>query len=325
MPGKVLVTSNIPRVGIEILEKECEVLQWTEDRPIPREVLLEKIRNVDGILCLLGDRIDREVFEHAPRLRVVSNYAAGYDNIDVEEATRRGVIVTNTPDVLTETTADITWALILSVARRVVEGDRFVREGRFRAWLPSLLLGTDVHGKTLGIIGAGRIGQAVGRRAVGFGMKILYHSRTRKEDFEKETGARFVSLEELLRESDFVSLHTPLTPETYHMIGEKEFRTMKKNAFFINTARGKCHDEEALVKALREGRIKGAGLDVYENEPEVHPELLEMDNVVLLPHIGSASVETREKMATMSAENLVAALRGERPRYVVNPEVFGDE
>lgn len=320
----VFITRRIPEEGIRIVMEHCEVEVSDYDGVLPRKMLLEKVRNRDGILCLLTDTIDRGVMEAAgPNLRVIANYAVGYNNIDVEEATWRGIMVTNTPGVLTETTADLAWALMMSVARRIVEGDKFVRVGKFRGWEPMLLLGTDVYGATLGIIGFGRIGQAMARRAQGFNMRVLYYDLVRAPfHVEKELRAEFRTLPELLQEADFVSIHVPLTKDTYHLIGEKELRMMRKEAYLINTARGPIVDEKALVKALREGWIRGAALDVFENEPEVEPGLLELDNVVLAPHIGSASYATRTKMAIMAAENLVRALRGEVPPNLVNPEVL---
>jgi glyoxylate reductase len=287
-------------------------------------MLLEKVRGKDGILCLLTDTIDREVMEAAgPKLKVIANYAVGYNNIDVEEATRRGIMVTNTPGVLTETTADLAWALMMSVARRIVEADRFVRAGKFRGWEPMLLLGTDVYGATLGIVGFGRIGQAMARRALGFDMTVLYYDLQRaSEEIEQKYRVRFTPLPELLQTSDFVSLHVPLTKDTYHLIGERELRMMKREAYLINTARGPVVDEKALVRALREGWIRGAALDVFEREPEVELELLELENVVLAPHIGSASYATRTRMAEIAAQNLVKALQGEIPPNLVNPEVL---
>uniref|UniRef100_A0A7V4TFI1 D-glycerate dehydrogenase n=1 Tax=Candidatus Caldatribacterium saccharofermentans TaxID=1454753 RepID=A0A7V4TFI1_9BACT len=320
----VFITRRIPEEGIRIVASFCEVEVSDFDGVLPRKMLLEKVQGKDGILCLLTDTIDREVMEAAgPNLKVIANYAVGYNNIDVEEATRRGIMVTNTPGVLTETTADLAWALMMSVARRIVEADRFVRAGKFRGWEPMLFLGTDVYGATLGIVGFGRIGQAMARRALGFDMTVLYYDLQRvPEDVERQYRARFVPLPELLQTSDFVSLHVPLTKDTYHLIGERELRMMKQEAYLINTARGPVVDEKALVRALREGWIRGAALDVFEREPEVEPELLELENVVLAPHIGSASYATRTKMAEMAAENLVKALQGEIPPNLVNPEVL---
>jgi len=321
---RVFITRRIPEEGIKMIMEHCETEVSDFDGVLPREMLLEKVKNKEGILCLLTDTIDKEVMDAAgPKLKVISNYAVGFNNIDVEEATRRGIMVTNTPGVLTETTADLAWALIMSIARRIVEADKFVRAGKFRGWEPLLLLGTDVYGATLGIIGFGRIGQAMARRASGFNMKVIYYDLQRAPlQVEKELGASYRTLPELLSEADFVTIHVPLTPQTHHLIGEKELKMMKKGAYLINTARGPIVDEKALVRALQEKWIRGAALDVFENEPEVEPELLKLDNVVLAPHIGSATHATRTKMAIMAAENLIKALQGEIPPNLVNPEVL---
>lgn len=300
---RVYVTRPIPAAGLELLsELEVSVYEEAERLP-PRSALLAGAGGADGILSLLTERIDAEVMDRAPNLRVISNMAVGYDNIDVAEARRRGVMVCNTPGVLTETTADFTWALMMAVARRVVEGDGYVRAGRFPGWGPLMLLGRDLHGATLGIVGNGRIGQAVARRAAGFGMEVLVH--------------RGVPLEALLERSDFVSLHVPLSGETTHMIGARELARMKPTAYLINTSRGPVVDETALVEALASGAIAGAALDVFEREPAVHEGLLGLENVVLAPHIASASVATRDRMAVMAATNLLQALRGDEPNHRV--------
>lgn len=321
---KVFVTRKILEEGLNMLKERYDVEVSDYDGVIPREMLLEKVKGVDALVSLLTDNIDAEVMDAAgPNLKIIANYAVGYNNIDVEEATKRGIMVTNTPGVLTETTADFAWTLLMAIARRIVEADRFVREGKFRGWEPMLLIGTDVHGATLGIVGFGRIGQAMARRALGFNMRVLYYDNSKvDEQIEKELRATFVDLPTLLKESDFVTLHVPLTKETHHLIGEKELKMMKKDAYLINTARGPVVDEKALVKALKEGWIKGAALDVFENEPEVEPELLKLDNVVLAPHIASASYATRSKMSVMVAENVIKALSGEVPPNLVNPEVL---
>ena len=270
-----------------------------------------------------GVRVNEEVLAQTPKLRVIANVGVGYDNIDVAACTRRRIVVTNTPEVVTEATADFAFALLLAVARRVAEGDRYVRESRWQKWQWGLLWGADVHHKTLGLYGFGRIGQAMARRARGFSMRVLYHARRRvPEALERELEAQYVDRETLLRESDFLSLHVPLTPETHHLVRAPELDLMKPRAFLINAARGKAVDEEALVQALKAGRIAGAGLDVFEHEPHVHPALLEMSNVVLMPHVGTATSETRLKMALLAAENLLAALAGRRPPNLVNPEVY---
>ena len=325
MKSKVFVSSGIPQPGLDILERECQVKVNPYDRFLSKQELVDEVKEADGLLCLLPDTIDKEIMSVNTNLKIISNYAVGYNNIDVEEATRRGIMVTNTPGVLTDTTADLTWALIMSIARRIVESDKFTREGKFKRWTPMLFLGSDVHHSTLGIIGLGRIGRAVAKRAVGFEMRILYTDVERApKEIEDELRVEFVSLDELLSSSDFVTLHVPLIAETQHLIGAKELKMMKKTAYLINAARGPLVDEKALVQALREKWIAGAALDVYENEPALTPGLSELDNVVVVPHIGSASKATREKMAIMAATNLVAGLKGEVPPNLVNKEVIGE-
>jgi len=320
---KVYVTRLIPEEGLEMVREFCDAEVWEGELPPPREVLLEKVRDIEGLLCLLTDKVDAELMDAAPKLKVVSNYAVGYDNIDVAEATKRGIIVGNTPGVLTDTTADLAFALLMAAARRIVEADKFVRAGKWKTWGPRLFLGRDVHGATLGIIGFGRIGKAVAKRAMGFGMRILYYDIRRSEDLEKEWGVEYTDMDTLLRESDFVTIHTILSPETYHLISDREFKLMKKTAILVNAARGPIVDPKALYRALTEGEIAYAALDVTEPEP-IPPDdpLLELDNIIIVPHIGSASYATRAKMATMAAENLIAGLKGEMPPNPVNPEVF---
>ena len=319
---EVFVTRKIPEEGLKLLKKYCEVYVNPYDRILTKDEIISNLKGRDGLLCLLTDKIDRDVIYSNPRLKAISNYAAGYDNIDIKAATERKIPVTNTPDVLTETTAELAWALLFAVARRIVEGDRFTRDGKFRGWAPLLMLGQDISGKTLGIIGAGRIGTAFALKSKGFNMEVLYVSRKRNEILEKELNAKKVDLHTLLKNADFVSLHVPLTSETRHLIGEKELRMMKRNAILVNTSRGAVIDEKALVKALKERWIFGAGLDVYENEPEINRELTKLDNVVLEPHIGSATLETRTRMAVMAAENLIISLEGKKSKNCVNPEVF---
>ena len=317
MPEKVLVTREIPEAGLRLLET-FDVTVLSEGPP-ERGELLEAVRGAAGILPTVTEKIDAEVMDAAGEgLRIIANMAVGYDNVDVEAATERGVVVTNTPEVLNETTADTAFMLLLAAARRLGEAERLLRSGGWDAWGPKQLTGPDVWGKTLGVVGFGRIGQALARRAKGFDMDLAYHDQYRDEDAEGELGARFLEFEELLRTSDFVSIHTPLTPETTHLIGAEELDNMKPEAVLVNTSRGPVVDEAALADALAEGRIFAAGLDVYENEPEVNPKLLELENVVLAPHIGSASIETRDKMAALAAENLAAVLRGEQPKTPVN-------
>jgi glyoxylate reductase len=290
------------------------------ERPPTRDELLEAARGASGILSTATEKMDGEVMDAAGEgLRIVANMAVGYDNIDVEAARERDIVVTNTPGVLDETTADVAFMLMLAAARRLGEGERMLRAGRWEWWGPKQLRGLDVWGKKLGILGLGRIGQAVARRGKGFGMEVLYHSRSRKKDAEKELGARYLDLDDLLRESDFVSIHTPLTDETRHLIGERELDLLQETAVLVNTSRGPVVDEAALADALQNGRVFAAGFDVYEEEPKVHPKLLDLENAVLAPHIGSATVETRDRMAAMAAENLRAVLRGEEPKTPVEP------
>ena len=311
---RVFITRKIPEEGIEILRREGHQVDiFPYDRPPKKEEIIAGVKNADALISLLTDRIDKEVIDSAPKLKVIGNYAVGYNNIDVEYAKKKGITVTNTPGVLTDATADLAFALLLAAARRVVEGDKFMRDEKFNGWAPMLLLGKDVWGATIGIIGAGRIGQAVGRRAKGFNMHILYYSRTRKPDFEEETGARFVDLETLLKESDFITIHTPLTEETLHLIGQKEFEIMKDGAVLINTARGEVVDEKAMIEALKSGKLFAAALDVFYGEPDVNPELFKLPNVVLTPHAGSATEKTRRKMAEMVCEDVARVLRGEEP------------
>ncbi|HHY08498.1 MAG TPA: D-glycerate dehydrogenase [Corynebacteriales bacterium] len=320
---KVLVTRKLPDEAMRLLYETCEVELNPYDRAMTEDEIIEGLNDKQGLLCLLTDTINAQIMDAAKNLKVISNYAVGFDNIDVKAATERRILVTNTPGVLTETTADLTWALLMAAARRIVEADGFMRRGEYKGWGPMLFLGGDVFGKTLGLIGMGRIGSAVARRAAGFNMRVLYYDMNRlSEDEEKAFGVEYAEFDEVLKESDFVSLHVPLLSSTWHLIGERELSLMKLTSYLINTSRGPVVDEKALVEALRSCRIAGAGLDVYENEPEMAPGLHELENVVLLPHIASASVDTRTKMGTMAAHNLIAGLVGELPKNCVNPEVF---
>ena len=323
MKPNVYVTRLLPKEAMDKIHSFCNAKTWEGELPPPRDVLLENVTNVEGLLSLLTDKIDAELMDKAPKLKVISNCAVGFDNIDVKEATKRGIIVGNTPGVLTETTADFAFALLMSAARRIVEGDKEVRAGKWKTWGPMILLGQDVHGATLGIVGLGRIGQAIARRAKGFGMNILYHDVTRQKQAEDESGIRFTELETLLANSDFITLHTNLTPETHHLIGATQFDKMKKNCILVNTSRGPIVDNMALYEALRSGKIAYAALDVTEPEPlpANHP-LLTLDNVIVVPHIASASVATRTKMGLMAADNLIAGLKGEMPPNPVNLEVL---
>ncbi|MFH1351360.1 MAG: D-glycerate dehydrogenase [Pseudomonadota bacterium] len=316
---KILVTSRIPEEVLSFIKKVYEVEENKVDRPMEREMLLDSVGEIDGLLCTVTDRVDAELMDKAPRLKMIANYGVGYDNIDVKAAAARGIPVSNTPGVLTNATADIALALILATSRRLVEGDKMTREGRFQFWAPLHFLGRDVTGKILGIIGLGRIGKAVARRAKGFDMRILYHNRKRIEMAEEETlGVGYVPLKTLLSEADFISLHVPLTDETHHMIGREALKLMKPTSYLINTSRGPVVDEKVLLDALKEREIAGAGLDVYEDEPRLTPGLKELENVILLPHVGSATLETRTKMAQLAADNLLAGLRGETPPHCVN-------
>jgi len=316
--SRIFITRSIPDAGITRLRERHDVTVFEHDRQITKEELLAAVREVDGLVCLLSDPIDAGVIAAASRLRCISTYAVGYNNIDTDAAASRRIAVTNTPGVLTEATADIAFALMIACARRIVESDAWLRNGAFDGWAPKLFLGQDLVGKTLGIIGAGRIGRALAKKAKGgFDMRILYHNRTRSDAFETESGALYADLDTLLKESDFISIHVPLTPETRHMIDARALSLMKPSAVFVNTARGPVVDEAALIEALRERRIFAAGFDVYENEPRIPEELISLPNTVLLPHIGSASIETRDRMAVMAADNLIAVLDGREPSHRV--------
>ncbi|MCK4251506.1 D-glycerate dehydrogenase [candidate division WOR-3 bacterium] len=321
---KVLLTRLLPQDGIDLLEKHVELEINPEDKIMPKEKIIDKIKDKDGLICLLTDKIDTEIIDAGENLKIIANYAVGFNNIDVEETTKRNIPVTNTPGVLTETTADLVFALILSTARKIVEADRFLRGGKFKGWAPMLFLGNDVYNKTLGIIGFGRIGRAVAQRAKGFHMKIIYHEPVRlSHDIEKEYNTEYKNFGDLLKESDFITIHTPLVESTHHLISEKEFSLMKKTAYLINAARGPIVDEKALVEALKERKIAGCALDVFEREPDVEKELITIPNTILVPHIGSASIETRTKMALIVAENVIAVLVNKtRPPNIVNSEIY---
>ena len=325
MTFRVYVTSNeVPRSAFDILGSVSQVRVNRRPGVLARRTLLKEVADADGLLCLLTDRLDAQALARAGKLRVISNMAVGYDKVDLDEASWRGIMVTNTPDVLTETVADLAFGLILAVARRMVEADRYVREGRWKiSWSPMQMVGTDVHGKTLGIYGLGGIGAAVAKRAKGFGMKVVYCGRTRNERAEREEGVEFADPDEVLGRADFLTLHVPLTPETRHLIGEREIARMKKSSFLINTSRGPVVDEKALYAALRRRRLAGAALDVFEKEPVGRDNPFgRLPNVILLPHMGSATVETRTAMAESAARNLAACLRGETPPNLVNREVL---
>ena len=325
---KILVTQKVPDPAYPPLEAIGDVEANMEEGSIwPYEELLRRGPGHDYIYSLLTDNIDARFLEacaaSTPRLKMVANMAVGFNNIDVETATRLHIAVSNTPGVLSDTTADLAFALLMATARRIPEAERFLRAGKYKGWGPLLFCGADVHGSTLGLLGAGRIGKLVARRSSGFDMKVLYYDVYRMSPEEEATyHMTFMPMEDVLRQSDFISIHTPYMPSTHHLIGERELKMMKPTAMLINTARGPIVDEKALVRALQAGTIAGAGLDVFENEPAVEPELLTMENVVLLPHIASASLKTRTLMATMASDNIVAHYKGERPPNIVNPEVL---
>jgi lactate dehydrogenase-like 2-hydroxyacid dehydrogenase len=323
MKPPVLVTKRIYPEAIEYLKEHVDLDYAESDDGLTAEELAQRIAGKQAVVSQLTDKFTAAVIDQADELRIIANVAVGFDNIDVSAAVRRKILVTNTPDVLTDTTADFAFALLMAAARRVVEGHHFVHSGQWTKWRIDTLVGQDVHHRTLGIFGMGRIGQAVARRGRGFEMRVLYHDAVRaSEAVERELGVEFVSADDLLRESDFVSLHVPLLPQTRHMMGAKQFRLMKPTAILVNTSRGPVVDEAALAAALEKRIIAGAGIDVFENEPRVHPALLKVDSAVLAPHIASASVDTRRRMSIMAAENAVAALEGTRPANLVNPDVW---
>jgi lactate dehydrogenase-like 2-hydroxyacid dehydrogenase len=323
MRKRVFVARPIQPSVVDRVAQSCDVEVHPADAPMTPAQFADSIAHSDGLISV-GGNVSEEALAHAPKLRVVANIGAGYDTIDVAACTKRRIAVTNTPDVLTESTADFAFALLLAVSRRLFEADRYVREGKWKTGLFSLLWGTELNGKTLGLYGFGRIGQAMARRGRSFGMRVLYHSRHRvAPDLESEAGAQLVSFADLLRESNFLSLHAPLNSGSNLAIGAAQLAEMPAGAFLINTARGKIVDEAALVQALKAGKLAGAGLDVFENEPQIDPALLEMENVVVAPHIASATAEARLRMASLAAENLLALFEGRRPPNILNPEVLG--
>jgi glyoxylate reductase len=321
---KVYVTRELPERGLKTIKERFDAEVWPEYAPPPKKTIIEKAKDVDALATLLSDKIDAEVFDAAPKLKMIAQLAVGFDNVDVQEATKRGIYVSNTPEVLTDTTADFAWTLLMALARRVVEADKYVRMGKWKVgWHPAMLQGRDVYGATMGIVGAGRIGYAVAKRATGFSMKILFYDVIPRPEMEKDFGAKKVDLDELLKQSDFVSVHVPLMKETHHLINAEKLRLMKKTAYLINNSRGPVVDEKALYESLNEGRIAGAGLDVFEQEPtSLANPLLKLDNVVVAPHISSASYETRSKMAEMVADNLIAFFEGKKPPNLINPDVL---
>ena len=323
-PQIYVSTNEVPARALDLMRAAGSVKVYDGTAAPPRELLLREVAGAEALFCILTEKVDAELFSRATRLKVVANMAVGFDNIDLAEATKRGVMVTNTPEVLTETTADATFALLLAAARRISEGDRLIRRGGWRLrWSPMMMVGHDVYGKTLGIYGLGRIGAAVAKRASGFGMKLVYFDSRRNQELEEKLGVRYVPFDELLKECDFLTVHVPLLPATRKSIGERELGLMKKTAYVVNTSRGPVIDEAALAKALKENRIAGAAIDVFESEP-IGPasELTRLENVVLTPHLASASIETRTEMAMVAARNLVAALKGEVPPNLVNREVL---
>ncbi len=323
MQRAVLISKHIYREAVDYLAGRVQLDYHDSDDGLPSADLLARLADKDGLICQLTDRIDAALMDAVPNVRVVSNVAVGFDNIDIPAATERGVIVTNTPGVLTDTTADLAFALILGAGRRLGESERYLRAGRFRQWRIDLLTGWDIWGSTLGVLGMGRIGQAVARRGRGFNMRVLYYDPLRQsEDLERELGIEYVSKDELLAQADFLSLHCALTAETHHLIGADELSAMKSTSVLVNTSRGPVVDEAALADALESGVIAAAGLDVFEHEPEVHPKLLRLENALIVPHIASASIATRTRMCVMAAENVVAGLAGHRPPNIVNPEVL---
>ncbi len=321
---RVFVTRKIPKEGLNLLEKKVKVDVFPHDRLPTKNEIIKGLKGKDGLLCLLTDNIDREVICSEPKLKMIANYAVGYNNIDVKAANEKKIPVSNTPDVLTDATAEMAWALLFSVSRRIVEADEFTRKGNFYGWAPKLMLGQMISNKTLGVIGTGRIGTAFALKSTGLNMKVIYVDNKKNETLEKKLNAKKTTLQKLIKNSDFISIHVPLTDETHHMISEKELKMMKKTSILINTSRGPVIDEKSIVKALKEKWIFGAGLDVYEDEPNISKNLLNLKNVILQPHSASATYETRAKMAIMAAENMIDGLNRKIPKNCVNKEVFKD-
>lgn len=324
---RVFVTRKIPDEGLRMITEKFDTTVWPSEEPPSTQEIIQNAEDCEGLVTLLSDPIGPDVINKLPKLRVIAQYAVGFDNIDVSLATRKKIAVTNTPGVLTETTADLAWALMMAASRRIVEADRYIREGKWNvAWGPELLCGSDIYGATLGIIGLGRIGCAVAKRAAGFDMKILYHTRSENEftqEIERSVKGKRVDFHTLLKESDIITLHIPLNSQTHHLISEQEFNLMKPGVIVVNTSRGPVIDEDALFKALESGHLGAAGLDVFNTEPLQHESpLTKLSNIVLAPHIGSASTSTRSIMAIMCAENLISVLSGEQPPNIVNPEVL---
>ncbi|MCX8010081.1 MAG: D-glycerate dehydrogenase [Ignavibacteria bacterium] len=317
--NKIFITASIPKIATQILSRNrIKVIQNDSYLPIEKKTLIKKAKDCVGLITLLSNRIDKEIIDNLPNLKIIANYAAGYNNIDYKYAAEKGICVTNTPDVLTNATADLAMALLLASARRLIEADNFTRSGKFKGWQSDLMLGKELYGKTLGIVGFGRIGRAVARRALSFGLRIIYNDLSRNEEFELAHFAEYSTLDNLLVNSDIISIHTPLTEKTYHLIGEKGFKLMKNEVIIINTSRGEVIDEKALIKNLKSKKVFSAGLDVYEFEPKISKELMKMKNVILLPHIGSATEETRNRMAEICAISIIECLNGKKPKNAVN-------
>lgn len=323
MKQKVFISGIIPKIAYEMLSKEFDVTMHDDLRLLTKEEIIDGVKDKDALLSLLSDNIDADIINAAPNLKIVANYGAGFNNIDLDAASNRKIPVTNTPAVSTNATAELTWGILLAVARRIVEGDKVTRSGNFTGWAPLYYLGTEVTGKTLGVIGMGNIGRAVAKRAKGFEMRIVYYDKFRQSpEVEKELGLEFMSQEEVIKTADFLTLHTNYSPELKHMIGAKELAMMKPSAYLISAARGQMVDEAALLKALQDKTIAGAGMDVYEFEPEITPGLEKLDNVVLCPHLGNATVETRDAMAQIAARNIISVLKGDRPQTCVNKQIY---
>ena len=323
---RVFITRKIPESGIKLLQKSCHIKIYQKDQVMPKKELIKEVKQCDALLCLLTDKIDKEIIDANPKLKIISNYAIGFNNIDVAYATKKRIPVTNTPGrAIVDAVAEHTFALIFAVTKRIVEADRFMRAGKYKTWEPLLLLGMELVGKTIGIVGLGRIGSGVAQRAKAMGMKVVYYDVKRNVDFEGEFNAQYLSLNDLLKSADVVSVHVPLLPTTTHLIGKKKLSLMKKTAYLINTSRGPVIDEKALVRALKKKQIAGAGLDVYEFEPKLATGLTKLQNVVLTPHIASATIEARSEMSKDAAENILAVLQGKKPKMLVNKEVYKAE
>ena len=325
MQPKVYITRRIPESGIKLLQESCDVEIWDSDDVVPRDVFLKAISDKDAVLCLLTDKVDAETMDVAKNVKIFANMAVGFDNIDVDECTKRGVMASNTPGVLTDTTADFAFTLLMAAARRIREGHEFIQAGKWETWGPLLLMGQDIHHATLGLIGLGRIGTEMARRGQGFSMRVIYNDVVRREDLEQELGLEYADFDTVLRESDFVSMHVPYMPATHHLISTEQLAMMKQSAVLINTARGPIVDPQALYTALKSGEIWAAGLDVTDPEPiPMDDPLLTLDNCLIAPHIASASFNTRSDMSELAANNILAALSGERPPTILNPDVLGN-